>query len=340
MLPKDIFIRNLEAERLWENFLVSAVTSIFIIRFFLFLTGYPQLGGAGLHIAHMLWGGLFMLIAIIILLSFLTRAAMTTASILGGAGFGIFIDELGKFITSDNNYFFQPTAALIYIIFILLYLLFRAIPTYQRVSEREYVINAIEIMKEIVMKDLDTEEEKRALAYLAKSDQNDPLVKALIAVLHTIKALPPPKPSVLTRFRHSCYDIYIRLAQSQRIIKAVIFLLLFQSVSLMLAMGLIFLQKQTLSFAEWGNLISSLISTIFVVRGLQFLKSLKVRAYQLFKLATLTGIFLTQFFIFYVIQFFALFVLAFYILILLVIDYILDVEERKTRPTSRVKNYT
>jgi hypothetical protein len=93
MLPKDIFIRNLEAERLWENFLVSAVTSIFIIRFFLFLTGYPQLGGAGLHIAHMLWGGLFMLIAIIILLSFLTRAAMTTASILGGAGFGIFIDE-------------------------------------------------------------------------------------------------------------------------------------------------------------------------------------------------------------------------------------------------------
>jgi hypothetical protein len=75
-------------------------------------------------------------------------------------------------------------------------------------------------------------------------------------VLHTIKALPPPKPSVLTRFRHACYDIYMRLAQSQRITKAIIFFLLFQSVSLMLAMSLIFLQKQTLSFTEWGNLIS------------------------------------------------------------------------------------
>jgi multisubunit Na+/H+ antiporter MnhE subunit len=291
MLPKDIFIRNLEAERLRENFLVSAVAAIFIIRFVLFLTGYPQLGRAGLHIAHMLWGGFFMLVAIILLLSFLTRAAVTIASIVGGAGFGIFIDELGKFITSDNNYFFRPTAALIYVIFILLYLLFRAIPTYQRVSEREYVINAIEIMKEIVMKDLDIEEEKQALAYLAKSDQSDPLVKTLIGVLHKIEAIPPPKPSTLTHFRHSCYGIYIRLAQSQRITKAVIFLLLFQSVSLMLVMTFLFLQEQTLSFAEWGNLISSLISTIFVISGLHFLKSLKVKAYQLFKLATLTGIF-------------------------------------------------
>jgi len=33
-----------------------------------------------------------------------------------------FIDELGKFITSDNNYFFQPTISLIYIVFIIIFL--------------------------------------------------------------------------------------------------------------------------------------------------------------------------------------------------------------------------
>jgi hypothetical protein len=41
------------------------------------------------------------------------------AAIVGGVGF--FIDELGKFITEDNNYFYNPAAALIYLIFIGLF---------------------------------------------------------------------------------------------------------------------------------------------------------------------------------------------------------------------------
>ena len=56
-------------------FLVSAVTAMLAIRLFLRLTGYPQLGGGPLHIAHMLWGGLLMLTAIVIMLSYLGEAA-------------------------------------------------------------------------------------------------------------------------------------------------------------------------------------------------------------------------------------------------------------------------
>lgn len=64
-----------------------------------------------------------MTIAILILLTLYTnRTARHFAAATGGIGFGLFIDELGKFITKDNNYFFQPTIALIYVIFIILYL--------------------------------------------------------------------------------------------------------------------------------------------------------------------------------------------------------------------------
>jgi hypothetical protein len=95
--------------------------SILVIRAFLASTCYPQLGGHGLHIAHMLWGGLLMLIALVLLLAFIGRYLQSSAALLGGIGFGTFIDELGKFISSNNNYFFHPAIPLIYIVFVLLF---------------------------------------------------------------------------------------------------------------------------------------------------------------------------------------------------------------------------
>lgn len=124
--PQNI-VRDERGDDLLEMMLVFAVATILVIRAFLALTGYPQLGGDGLHIAHMLWGGLGMLISVALLLTFWNPGMRQAAAWIGGIGFGFFIDELGKFITSDNDYFFQPTIALLYILFILLFLVVRAI---------------------------------------------------------------------------------------------------------------------------------------------------------------------------------------------------------------------
>src|SRR5918996_3761281 len=114
--------RNADFGELQETFLVCAVATILVIRTQLWLTNYPQLGGGGLHIAHLLYGGIFMVLAIGLLVTYLGRLPRRPAAVIGGVGFGFFIDELGKFITSDNNYFFKPAAGVIYVVFIVLYL--------------------------------------------------------------------------------------------------------------------------------------------------------------------------------------------------------------------------
>src|SRR5256712_10669671 len=114
-LTRPFFIRNLDAGKLLESFLVSAVAAFLGVRFFLGVTGYPRLGGGGLHIAHMLRGRTLMVAAVLLLLSYLGQRVRRAAAIIAGLGFGLFIDELGKFITSDNNSFSQPAIAPIYV---------------------------------------------------------------------------------------------------------------------------------------------------------------------------------------------------------------------------------
>src|SRR3954447_23150244 len=102
--------RDVDFVSLLETFLVCSVTTILVIRTQLWATNYPQLGGGELHIAHLLWGGLLMLIAVGVLLSYMGPRILRAGAVLGGIGFGFFIDELGKFITADNDYFFKPAA--------------------------------------------------------------------------------------------------------------------------------------------------------------------------------------------------------------------------------------
>ena len=49
--------RRADMTHLLDTFLACAVLTILIVRTELYLTNYPQVGGHGLHIAHLLWGG-------------------------------------------------------------------------------------------------------------------------------------------------------------------------------------------------------------------------------------------------------------------------------------------
>jgi hypothetical protein len=331
MIPKDLFIRNIQADVYLENFLVSAVVSVFLIRIFLSVTEYPILGRGSFHIAHMLWGGFFMLAALFILLSFLSQRAAHVAAVLGGIGFGAFIDELGKFVTSDNNYFFQPTIALIYIIFVLIFLISRFIPRYQEISQREYLVNAIEMIKESAIDDFDVEEERRAEEYLRKCDPNNPIVQALSTLVINLEVVPNPPPGLYTRLRYQLRRFYYRVANSGTILNSIIIFLAAQTAWTFSNSVLLFREHSFLPFSELGQLYSSILSGSFVLIGLFVLRFSKYEAYRYFRISMLITILLTEFFAFMKPSWFVIVSLVANVFVLLVINYAMVREKKKVK---------
>jgi hypothetical protein len=109
-----------------DTFVVAGVVTVLGVRTYLKITGYPQIGSDSLHVAHVLIGGAVLVSAFLILL-LSERPNKLFAALLGGIGFGLFIDEIGKFVTKDNNYFYKPSFALIYITFLLIWFITRLV---------------------------------------------------------------------------------------------------------------------------------------------------------------------------------------------------------------------
>jgi hypothetical protein len=217
-----VFVRNIHAETLLENFFVSAVVSLLATRLFLRLTGYPTIGGERFHIAHMLFGGLLMLVALFILLSTLNHAAEELGAIMGGAGFGVFIDELGKFITNDNNYFYQPAVAFIYVIFIILYIVIRMINRNRILSREEALANAFEIAQQASLSNLDDRDQYVISRLLELCDPADPFTQNLKDMLPRISAVPPRNAHVTTRLKKIVDNAYQKVADKWWFTNAVI----------------------------------------------------------------------------------------------------------------------
>ncbi len=110
-----------------ERYLVLTIASFAVtvagVRWYLDLAGYPTIGGGGLHVAHVLWGGLALFIAALLPLLYVGRRSLLISAVLAGVGAGLFIDEVGKFLTTTNDYFFAPAAPIIYGSILLLILL-------------------------------------------------------------------------------------------------------------------------------------------------------------------------------------------------------------------------
>ncbi len=178
-------LRRLHAEKYLVWMLLSFALSVSFTRLFLELTGYPQISSQELHIAHVLWGGLFLFAASLLPLILANRWVLMLTSILGGIGIGLFIDEVGKFITQTNDYFYPAAAPIIYGLFILTFIIYTIIrrPAPKDVRSEMYYI--LEELEEVLDHDLSIEERERIKKRLDHISQNtsDPVFARLASEL-------------------------------------------------------------------------------------------------------------------------------------------------------------
>lgn len=285
---KKELVRDSDAGDSLELLMVAAIATILINRAFLSLTHYPKIAFGSFHIAHMLWGGLIMLISIVMLLRYWNPSLRRFAAFTSGIGFGLFIDELGKFITKDNDYFFQPTIAIIYVIFIVMYLVFRRFGSQARtISEREESFNS-------------------TIRNSLTASKESPVLKGYDYVRDKVRGW---------------LDGMLALS---RFVPVIMVLFVVKS---LVQFGVIlgwenpgWLPLRNLSGL---SLAGAFVSGCLVVAGLVRLRSSRIKGVRWFKRAILLNIFVTQVFIFYQSQLTAIWGLGLDLLTYVCIDYYL-----------------
>ncbi len=154
--------------------MLSFVATVIVVRTFLALTGYPQIGSGTLHIAHVMWGGLILYIAAILPLIYLNPRLHILGAVLSGVGVGLFIDEVGKFITRQYDYFIPAAAPIIYIFFLLIVILLIMIRRPETVDGRSELVRTLEIVREQLYRPLEPAEREHVDSDMAKVIESDP----------------------------------------------------------------------------------------------------------------------------------------------------------------------
>jgi hypothetical protein len=223
-------VRREQAERYILTSLIAFAITVIVTRAFLQLTGFPQIGNSVLHIAHALWGGLLLILAAYLPLAYANRWALQASAVLGGIGTGLFIDEVGKFITQANDYFFPPALPLIYgfiLLNVLGYLFFRR-PSKENPRRAMYI--ALEGLQDLLDEDFDATEASHIQAQLDIARQSElPEIISLANALGEYLVeregqLPEAKPGLWKRVTRWIDAVGLRLGRRRH--RAIISILL------------------------------------------------------------------------------------------------------------------
>ena len=297
-------MRNADAALLLESFFIAAVVSFLAIRAFLAVTGYPQLGASGIHIAHLLWGGLLMLAALMLLLAYLDRSAQHVAAVVAGLGFGTFVDEIGKFVTADNDYFFRPAVAVIYVTFVATFMATRTLIGRRTLRPNEALANALALLGSTLDRPIEPDDRARIHRLLRQADPESELTVLLRRYVAGLPGIPDTE-SPIERIRRGLGDAYRAVMANpwseRALVVGVIAYTAFAVIGVLVvttaapAPG----APETSAAATVAQLVSTLAGAVLVARGILSLHASHADAYRWLMRGLLVWILITQVFVFY-----------------------------------------
>lgn len=289
--------RSLDLTRDLTTLFVCAVSTVLLTRSFLALAGYPQVGGSKFHIAHVLYGGLLMLAACIVLLALLNPAVKVVAAVVGGIGFGLFIDEVGKFVTKNVNYFYRPAIAIIYVCFVLLFGVIRWLSR-RRFSSAEALLIAAEMLKQDAVGNLTAERRARVLALLSETGAHGPLADGIHDLLDRAPVA-RSSPNAFARLIDRGRDLWSRLT-SHPLFRTLIFALIAAGVAISSAeLGWLLRHGVSgLTFSQKAFAVSTLAADALLAIGALRLKSSLLTALHWYEHAVLLEITVSQVFLY------------------------------------------
>ncbi|MCA9377051.1 hypothetical protein H6763_04060 [Candidatus Nomurabacteria bacterium] len=263
---RTLFVKRTNASKHFSTFLITFALTVVVTRIYLHLTGYLQIGNEIFHIAHLTWGGLGLLIASLMLMMYRGRVVLIIGSIMSGIGWGLFIDEIGKFITVTNDYFFRPAAAIIYVVFLGCFLLLLYMKRKEQHSVKSRLYDVLEGLEEVIEQDLNVKERLRIEEELESiiedtTDKNiDLLARQLLEFIHK-QEVSPPENDILYKFSRiqDYWDSFIDTIPEDlitKIFKTVIALRVLGSFLWLMAVFL------AITGAETGSFLQNYIDTI------------------------------------------------------------------------------
>lgn len=296
--------RDPEAVGHMVAYVVSAVATIMLTRGFLAATGFPQIGGAGLHIAHVLWGGLLMIAAQVIALSFIGPIIRPVTAVVGGAGLGLFIDEVGKFVTSDNDYFFQPAPAIMYVVLVLIVLVVHVLHGRHERHDAEYLAGALDYAVSGAVGGLTPTRRQQADDQLRHVSNDVPAAIEAAALLRAIPDDPDDLPDIVRRVTQTVRGISDRVLDQRWIRSLAVVVLAGQAIAALIgAIGLAVLAitgsdmaGESATLASAGVSIGGVSVATLVVIGLLRLRRNRIAAFGWFGRAVLVSLLVSDVF--------------------------------------------